>query len=113
MVKFVGIVTRRPGMSREAFLRYWREVHGPLAAALPGLRRYVQNPPVEVAGREPRYDGVAELWFDDLESLRAAFRTPQGERVRADESQFIDQARSFAMIVEEQEVSLSAGGRGA
>lgn len=106
MIKFVGIVTRRPGMSREEFLRYWREVHGPLAAALPGLRRYVQNPPLELPGREPRYDGMAELWFDDLDSLRAAFRSPQGARVRADEAQFIDQARSFALLVEEREVSL-------
>lgn len=107
MIKYVGIVTRRPGMSRAEFLRYWQEVHGPLAAALPGLRRYVQNPPLEIPGRESRYDGLAELWFDDLESLRAALRSPEGQRLRADEQQFIDPAHSFGLVVEEREVPIA------
>ena len=45
MIQLVYCLTRRPHLSREAFLRRWHEVHGPLvrehAAAL-GIRRYAQ-----------------------------------------------------------------------
>ena len=33
--KNVEFVTRKPGLALEAFQRYWREVHGPLAAPIP------------------------------------------------------------------------------
>lgn len=33
-VKNVEFVTRRPGMDVDAFQRYWRETHGPLAATI-------------------------------------------------------------------------------
>jgi uncharacterized protein (TIGR02118 family) len=42
-VKNVEFVTHRPGMSIEAFQRYWHEVHGPLAAQIRTVRRYVQS----------------------------------------------------------------------
>src|SRR5262249_36613322 len=42
-VKNVEFVTRRPGMAVETFQRYWREVHGPLGARIPVIRRYVQS----------------------------------------------------------------------
>ena len=42
-VKNVEFVTRRPGMEVDAFQRYWRETHGPLAATIPVIRRYVQS----------------------------------------------------------------------
>ena len=42
LIKRVSFIKRRPGMRPEEFSRYWREVHGPLALALPGMRRYVQ-----------------------------------------------------------------------
>ena len=41
--KSVGFVRRRTGMAVEAFQRHWREVHGPLGAAVPLLQRYVQS----------------------------------------------------------------------
>ena len=37
-----GVPSRKPGMEElEAFQRYWRETHGPLAATIPMIRRYV------------------------------------------------------------------------
>jgi uncharacterized protein (TIGR02118 family) len=41
--KGVGFARRKPGMSVEAFQSHWRQVHGPLGASVPGLRRYVQS----------------------------------------------------------------------
>ena len=110
MVKVVVLLTRREGMSREEFERYWREWHLPLVAKLPGLRRLVANhvllDPNDTA---PAYDGVAEDWFDDLQAHDAALASPQGQAVLADAPNFLDMARFQLLVVEEQEVPLRVG----
>ena len=110
MVKLIYVITRKPGLSVEEFQRYWRETHGPIAGRLPGLRRYVQCHVVpELYGRDPSregpaYDGAAELWFDDLDALREAMRSPQVQAAREDERHFIDHGKVFAIVTEEKVV---------
>ena len=43
MIKTVGLLSRKPGWTHEQFVEHWVEIHAPLAHAVPGLRRYVQN----------------------------------------------------------------------
>ena len=91
-VKSVGFVKRKPGMAVEAFQRHWLEVHGPLGAAIPGMRRYVQSRTRLAAydrGREPTWDGIATIWFGDSTALRAATTTPDWERAKADDPNFL------------------------
>ena len=91
-VKNVEFVTHQPGMSIETFQKYWRDVHGPLAARIPVIRRYVQSHTRRSAyesGRTPLYDGVAVTWFDDTRAMRVSATTAEYTRVRADEVNFI------------------------
>jgi len=91
-VKSVAFLTRKPGLSVENFQRHWIQVHGPLAAALPGLRRYVQSHTRRSAydaGRVPAYDGVVLTWFDSTEAVRGAAATPEYARVLADGDSFL------------------------
>ncbi|MBI4628364.1 MAG: EthD family reductase [Candidatus Rokubacteria bacterium] len=91
-VKNVEFLTRRPGLDVAAFQTYWREVHGPLAARIPVLRRYVQSHTRRAAyegGRAPRWDGVALTWFDDTQAMRVSATTAEYARVRADEPSFL------------------------
>jgi uncharacterized protein (TIGR02118 family) len=91
-VKNIEFVTRKPGLEVDEFQRYWREVHGPLAAQIPMIRRYVQShtrPSAYERGRTPAYDGVAITWFDDTQAMRASAATAQYARVRADEPSFV------------------------
>jgi len=107
MVKLIYCITRKQGMSVEEFQRYWRETHGPIAARIPGLRRYVQChtlPELYASDRPPSYDGAAELWFDDLEAFRQAMSSPEVSAAREDERNFIDHDRSFAIVTEEKPV---------
>ncbi len=102
-VKNVEFVTHKPGMTIEAFQRYWREVHGPLAALIPMVRRYVQSHTRLAAyegGRSPSYDGAAVTWFDDTQAMRASAATPEYARVRADEANFIRPAPPFIITRE-------------
>jgi uncharacterized protein (TIGR02118 family) len=89
MVKIVAFVRKRDDMTQDAFRAYWQDHHSKVVARLPGLRRYVQNPALDLGGRrEWPYDGVAELWFDDVDAVRAAFKSEESTRVREDEPNF-------------------------
>jgi uncharacterized protein (TIGR02118 family) len=101
----MGLLQKRPDLSSHAFRSYWRDSHGPLAANLPGLRRYHQN---HVVDREQRgitytrgghdFDGFSELWFDDVPSMSAAFATEQVQRLGEDEDRFIGELKLITAI---------------
>jgi uncharacterized protein (TIGR02118 family) len=90
--KSVGFARRKAGTTVVDFQHHWLTVHGPLGAAIPGMRRYVQSHPRLAAydgGREPAWDGIGLTWFDDTAALRAAVTTPEWERVKADDPNFL------------------------
>ncbi|MEQ8663250.1 MAG: EthD domain-containing protein [Gammaproteobacteria bacterium] len=91
MLKLVSVLNRHPGLAVEAFQDHWLNIHGPLVARLPGLRRYVQSHTLLSGYRKgaPAADGIAELWFDDSAALRALEDTSELVAVRADEVKFI------------------------
>ena len=107
MIKLIYCITRKAGLYVDEFQRYWRETHGPIAGGIPGVRRYVQCHVLSelYAGEQaPAYDGAAELWFDDAESMRAAMRSPELQAAREDERNFIDHNKVFAIVTEEKTV---------
>jgi uncharacterized protein (TIGR02118 family) len=101
-VKNYELVTKRPDMDRAEFDRYWAQVHGPLAAAIPAIRRYVQahlSPGTREAGTAP-YDGLAITWFDDVAAMRAGAATEAYARTRADEANFLAGELPFVITTE-------------
>jgi hypothetical protein len=54
------------------------------------------------------FDGVAELWWDDLDALATASSSPEGiaagQALLDDERRFIDLARSSLWLGEEVEI---------
>jgi uncharacterized protein (TIGR02118 family) len=81
----------------EAFGRHYREVHIPLALQLPGLRRYTVSTDVAAVRGTP-YHLVAELDWDTMEDLRAAFGSPEGAATAADAAILADLADVRSMI---------------
>ena len=106
MIKTIGLLTRKDGWTHEQFMKHWIEIHAPLALAVPGLRRYVQNhiqaerTRADVTETKVEIDGVAELWFDDQAALEAAARTPEMKALHADGAKFIGRIKSY--VVEEK-----------
>jgi uncharacterized protein (TIGR02118 family) len=103
-VKSVAFLTRRPGLSVEDFQRHWLEVHAPIAAALPGLRRYVQSHTRRSAyegGRVPAYDGAVLAWFDSPSAIRAAAATAAYARVLADGATFLSAGAMPSILTKE------------
>ena len=120
MIKLSFGVRRRDDIEPDEFHRYWRDEHGPLVRSFQpalGIRRYVQLHRIETpfndalhASRdalEP-FDGVAELWWDDLDALTAGASSPDGiiasQTLLEDERRFIDLTRSSLWLGEEVEI---------
>jgi len=105
-VKLVYCICRKPQLSREEFIRYWAGVHGLIGARIPGLRRLVQSYALPAPGddRPAAFDGMAELWFDDLAAVLEARQSPEWEASTADEANFVDPTRSAAFVSEERRI---------
>jgi uncharacterized protein (TIGR02118 family) len=107
MIKLVYCITRRRDLSREDFLKYWREVHGPIGARIPGVKRLVQSHAIEIGGdtRRGDFDGMAELWFESVEALLSARHSEEWRNSTADEANFIDHSRVAYFVSEEHDVT--------
>jgi len=103
-VKNIEFVNRRPGMAVPAFQRYWREIHGPIAARIPVIRRYEQNHLASTAYAEastPPYDGLAITWFDSTAEMRRGAATPEYVATRGDEANFLSPGHLPIIITRE------------
>ena len=103
MVKLVYCITKKASLTDEEFFRYWEMVHGPIGARIPRLRKLVQSHRLSVPGDRyrPDYDGMVELWFDDIEALLAARQSPEWKASTEDEVNFIDHNHVAYFVSEE------------
>ena len=112
MYKFTVFMKRLPSMTQQEFVDYHRNQHAPKFLALPAtkkyVRRYVQSHPVaaSILGfRETGFDGLTEIWFDDMASFEALFNDPEYlQRIRPDEASFVDLERSEILLMHENVV---------
>jgi uncharacterized protein (TIGR02118 family) len=84
----------------EEFERHYRQVHVPLTRALPGLRRYTLGRGVRMVRGDDPYHLVAELEWDDMAALQAAFASPEGRAAAADMATVTALALVRSMIYE-------------
>src|SRR3954466_10199945 len=80
MIKFMVVLYRRPDLSEGEFQAYLRDVHGPMAEAIPDLLHYTQNFVAPDPTREhPGWDAIVELFWADRETLEAAWASSEGQ----------------------------------
>jgi uncharacterized protein (TIGR02118 family) len=109
VIKLMYCITKKQGLTDDEFFQYWRNVHAPIGARIPGLRKLVQSHRLVLPGDQyhPDYDGVAELWFDSVESLLAARRSEEWTASTSDEENFVDHSK-VAYLVTEEHIILDA-----
>ena len=103
MIKRISLLTRKPELTHEQFTRHWLEVHGPLARAVPGIRRYVQShiraeqKRADIPSTDVEVDGIAELWYDDEASMLRSQATPEAKTLHADGALIIGRIKTFVV----------------
>ena len=109
MIKFTAMLVRLPSLTQEQFVEYHRTKHAAtfmgIAPCQQHVRRYVQshNLELELTGMPAsRYDGMTEIWFDDLDGFVAVFTSPEYfTTVRPDEESFLYLSAGDTSLTEE------------
>lgn len=102
MFKFMVMMKRKPGITREEFRKYYEEVHAPAALARFPIRRYVRNYIMVPPGApEPDFDCITEFWYDSMDDAVSTARIWKHQGGLGDETSFIDTASQVSFQVEE------------
>ena len=68
MYKHAAFLVRKPDLTHEEFVEYWQTNHTPIAREIEGVVRYATVVDTFDPESAP-FDGIAELYFDDLNAL--------------------------------------------
>jgi uncharacterized protein (TIGR02118 family) len=117
MIVTISLIKRKKGLTREQFLHHYGKIHASLTVAknIPGLRRYVQNHPVNGGGPEfdTDIDGISEIGFDDVASALSFYRwlesSPEAEDLRKDGESFIDSENRSPVFLAEEHILKESG----
>lgn len=108
MLKNLGLIPRRPDLTRAVFRDHYELRHAPLALRyLRSFHRYVRNHVVVASPVDPPFDSLSEFWYEsqaDIDAVIAVLASPTGEALREDEARFMDRGR--IRIVRAEEVLL-------
>ena len=112
MINVSVFLTRRPDLTHEQFSQCWRDKHAPLLMSLESftssVRRYTQQHSLNnVLGGFPifPYDGVAEVWFDNLSSAMTTLSHPDYDSIVAkDEENFLDRTKTTLFLSSESRI---------
>ena len=98
------LLYRKLGASTEEYQTYWHDVHGPIAAKMPGLKGYVQlHGQPDAEGNLP-VDGIAQLTFDSEDAMKAGFSSPEGKAALDDVANFADMSRLVSVPVQPRRI---------
>jgi uncharacterized protein (TIGR02118 family) len=103
MIK-TGLLHHHEGAPFRRGVCQWEAVHGSMGARIPQLRKLVQSHRLTVPGDRYRrgFDGMAELCFDDIESLLTARQSPEWTAATEDEENFIDHSKVSYFVSDER-----------
>ncbi|MDP6509940.1 MAG: EthD family reductase [Dehalococcoidia bacterium] len=102
MLNLVTLFSLKPGTDIEGFERHYTEVHIPLASKLPGLKKYTRGLVRASANRPSPYYRMAQLYFEDYDSLRRALASPQSQAA-VNDTVFFSQVEGLVQFIAEEE----------
>ena len=111
MIKRVSLVRRKAGMSHEEFLAHWMGPHAEIVRQLPGLRGLRFGAVERWSPADAGWDGVGEIWFDDIAAAEAAFKAePHISRLIEDRKTFLGEAQ-WCFVEEFTAIAPPLGGK--
>ncbi|GAA3794783.1 EthD domain-containing protein [Streptomyces phyllanthi] len=103
-VKLTVLMKRRPGLQLDDYRKRSLDGYASAVRGVPGLRRYLHAHTVDGAYvfGESAFDSVEQLWFDDVDALQQALRSPfLTEKVKAARDEIADPRYVFSVAVKE------------
>lgn len=101
--------SRKEGITHDRCIEYLEQEHSPLVTELPALKRFTTSIPLapERVGHplDPGgtgYDVMAQLQFESLEDLQAAFDSTEGQRVLQDAQNFINYDKTIMVAIADE-----------
>jgi uncharacterized protein (TIGR02118 family) len=90
VVKIIMKVYAKEGMSKDEFVNFWLTKHAPWTKQKFGdiLKKYVINIVMSAEGEEPGYQGIAELWFENMKVVQKMMSSPAFKQVMSDSAEF-------------------------
>ncbi|HTP13452.1 MAG TPA: EthD family reductase [Bacteroidota bacterium] len=86
MVKLIAMYKTPP--DQRAFDSHYDEVHTPLVRKIPGLRRLEVARITGAPIGEPQHYLIAEMYFDDQNSMQKSLSSPEGKATARDLASF-------------------------
>jgi len=117
MVKLVFMLKRKPGMSREDFLRYYEQHHARLGEkyvpnAVRYVRRFLDPMAGPSGGGDQEYDVLTELWFANQGEMDKAMTLLSDPKVHAeieaDEKVLFDRPALRMYVITERDSNMAA-----
>jgi len=103
-MKTVGLMPKRPDITRAAFRDHYENRHAPLALGKFPFEKYVRN---HVVGSDPDpvgFDCLSEFWVGDVAEVQRIMAGEVGDIMREDERRFSDQPKIGPAVAEEHHV---------
>jgi len=99
-VKLAGTAYRRDDFEREAFFKYWSDVHAPISGSVPGLGGYVVSEVVERLAGTSSADALLELWWPDEATFERSGDSPQQAEAWEDVGRYAKTTGTFWLMRE-------------
>ena len=87
-VKLANTAYKRDDFTLEGFFDYWKNVHAPISATVPGFGGYVVSRITEQLTGDLRPDALCELWFPDHTTFNAFEASPELAEAEVDTARY-------------------------
>ncbi|WP_239094059.1 EthD domain-containing protein [Bacillus sp. B15-48] len=104
------LLKKNRNLSIPEFHRYWLNEHCDIAMRTPSwysyIRKYVQTHTLHEMYEDnpPAFDGVAQVWFDSLESYQSWAQLPELSVIAEDEEKLFERDKLGGLITNEKEI---------
>jgi len=109
-VTTVALLERKPGMSRDLFSRYWRDVHGVMAARIPGFESYTQYHVTPLVADGVPFEGIAIVTFASEEDRQGLATSAMTGHIHRDEANLFRRALLYNLTVGADRALLTGDG---
>jgi uncharacterized protein (TIGR02118 family) len=113
-VSTIALLERKTSISRDLFSRYWRDVHGVMAARIPGFDSYIQHhvmPLLDVGSTCPEpFEGIATVTYTSEANRQGLIESEITQHIHRDEQNVFRRALLYNLGEGERRGLIEPGG---